>query len=121
VKHIRDAIPEVLASLGPHIRPSVYQRNEAEMRRERDMIATPSKWPRFPLLCVKRKSPAEAIPGLGLMVAKDATAPTLFVIECNINEALGLLDMTDDEIRHSFPSHCYDSIDHVLADGWVVD
>jgi hypothetical protein len=83
--------------------------NAAKRNRERDKkrFASPNKWPRYPLLPLKRYKEQVVAPELGFVLIQDIT-----------KVLLGNIYNMDIKNRDSI---IYASIDELLDDGWVVD
>ena len=83
-----------------------------ELRDDRAMLLTPADWPLRPYLPVKRiRAPGE-FPELGV-IAEGVDSP-FKVYLCDLFE-LPKLNLPD------VPTQAYDTVDALLAAGWIVD
>jgi hypothetical protein len=84
-------------------------------RDDREMLLHPEYWPETGVICVKRRLRTEKPgewPELGVIHER---APTTVIIA-------NLYDILDNaEVMKTAKRHVYDSVDAMLADGWIVD
>jgi len=80
---------------------------------DQDMIKHPDAWPQWPYLPVKRRKGAKATLECGVIYEgtgiKTVRVANLFALPTEYQDFLTL------------PKYEYDSVDALLADGWVVD
>ena len=85
---------------------------KARAARERDMILHDEKWPCWPRLPMKHTRHKDlevpTLPLLGVICAGELTRVYL----CNVIETI---------VFEKTPYRQYESVDAVLADGWIVD
>lgn len=85
------------------------------MNEDLEFMRKPTKWPRWPLLPLKRPRGSGQMPECGFMVAEKGILTTVFRGYIWDNESVKLA------IRSGKDSKTYDSYEAIVADGWRVD
>lgn len=80
-----------------------------------EFLNDPEQWPNFPLCSVKRHREGGGMPDCGTVLALPTTVPVVYSASM-----FSFVKMSKDEIR-SVPQHKYESVDDLVADGWMVD
>lgn len=88
----------------------------AERQKHKEMVEDPERWPRWPLLPVKKR---ESFLESGYLVACEGRMTT--VVLGNMYGVPKQVKCLGDFFSGILPVKVYDSVDAMLDDGWIVD